>query len=164
MAVYNVNVWLQNIHVICILIHVNFDFRSCEGGILDPNDRVIDVCDDREQLQAIFDGPQQPQSLPPSTSGNTSVAPGQMPFGSKPAVAKSILPLPPASSSSANKTGEGTGATSKQIVQPPNAAAAVPVVQEKNPFKRAFERANTALRLSQVLIMKMNLCYIGRQL
>ena len=31
------------------------EFRSSEGGMLDPDDRVADVCDDREQLEAIFD-------------------------------------------------------------------------------------------------------------
>ena len=84
--------------------------------------------------------PQQPQSLPPSTGGNTSVAPRQRPRGSKPAAAKSILPLPPASSS-ANNTGEAvaSSATTKQIVQqPPTAAVAAPVAQEKNPFKANF--------------------------
>ena len=85
--------------------------------------------------------PQQPQSLPPSTGGNTSVAPRQRPRGSKPAAAKSILPLPPASlSSSANNTGEaGAAATTKQIVQqPPIATMAAPLAQEKNPFKANF--------------------------
>ena len=81
---------------------------------------------------------QQPQSLPPSTGGNTSVAPRQRPRGSKPAAAKSILPLPPASSS-ANNTGE---AAAKQIVQQPppvaTVAAEAPVAQEKNPFKANF--------------------------
>ena len=90
---------------------------------------------------------QQPQSLPPSTGGNTSVAPRQRPRGSKPAAAKSILPLPPASSS-ANNTGEAAAAaaaaTAKQIVQQPpsiaTVAAEAPVAQpqEKNPFKANF--------------------------
>ena len=83
--------------------------------------------------------PQQPQSLPPSTGGNTSVAPRQRPRGSKPAAAKSILPLPPASPST-NNTGEAP--TTKQIVQhPPSVTAspgATPAAQEKNPFKANF--------------------------
>jgi len=83
--------------------------------------------------------PQQPQSLPPSTGGNTSVAPRQRPRGSKPAAAKSILPLPPASPST-NNTGEAP--TTKQIVQhPPSVTAspgAAPAAQEKNPFKANF--------------------------
>ncbi|CAB4054019.1 PARD3 [Lepeophtheirus salmonis] len=29
--------------------------KSYEGGILDPDDYIVDVCDDREQLQALFD-------------------------------------------------------------------------------------------------------------
>ncbi len=29
--------------------------KSYEGGMLDPDDLIADVCDDREQLQAIFD-------------------------------------------------------------------------------------------------------------
>ena len=85
--------------------------------------------------------PQQPQSLPPSTGGNTSVAPRQRPRGSKPAAAKSILPLPPASPST-NNTGEAAAATTKQIVQHPPSVTATPgpapVAQEKNPFKANF--------------------------
>ena len=80
--------------------------------------------------------PQQPQSLPPSTGGNTSVAPRQRPRGSKPAAAKSILPLPPASSS-ANNTGERTAATTKQENRDKEANAVV-------------ERTNAALGLLQL--------------
>ena len=29
--------------------------KSHEGGMLDPDDLICDVCDDREQLQALFD-------------------------------------------------------------------------------------------------------------
>ena len=83
--------------------------------------------------------PQQLQSLPPSTGGNTSVAPRQRPRGSKPAAAKSILPLPPASPST-NNTGEAP--TTKQTVQhPPSVTASpgtAPAAQEKNPFKANF--------------------------
>ncbi len=85
---------------------------------------------------------QQPQSLPPST-GNTSVAPRQRPRGSKPAAAKSILPLPPA----------GTSPTAGMVAPPPAAAAAaMPIVaansgtneakqrqqHQNNPFKADF--------------------------
>ena len=84
---------------------MSLNFRSREGGILDPDDRVADVCDDREQLEAIFDGP---------AWVNVDVAPQQRPLDSKPAEAKSILPLPLASSS-ANNTGERTAATTKPV-------------------------------------------------
>ena len=121
-------------------IFLIFRFSNLEKGFLETHPKNSR---DRSLIRQSPTGtpvmsPQQPQSLPPSTGGNTSVAPRQRPRGSKPAAAKSILPLPPASSS-ANNTGEGTAATTKQIVQPPNAAAAAaPVAQEKNPFKANF--------------------------
>ena len=89
----------------------NYNFRSREGGILDPDDRVGDVCDDREQLEAIFDK-QDWANLGDGMDSSDSEAERE------------------------NRDREA---------------------------KAVVEKANAALRLSQVLIMEFIWCYSGRR-
>lgn len=53
-------------------INVNF-FTSSEGGILDPNDRLKDVVDDKEHIIAIFEE-EQADSMPQHSGGDGTSA------------------------------------------------------------------------------------------